>query len=160
MTESNIFLAPCTTLKITTGWVYYFVNLLCKDLKLGPRRARGKKNIFGFLKFLTTPHMRRLLLILAIGFASTSVFAQGVTTSVISGTVTGASTATNAETRTTSETGLPGANIVATHVPSGTTYGTVSLSDGRFTMPGLRVGGPYKVTVSFIGYETQEKNDI
>jgi hypothetical protein len=104
--------------------------------------------------------MRKLLLILAIGFTSTVVFAQGITTSLISGSVTGASSSTSAETRTTAEQGLPGANIVATHVPSGTTYGTVSLADGRFTMPGMRVGGPYKVTASFIGYETQEKNDI
>jgi len=103
--------------------------------------------------------MRKILLTLAIGFWSAGAFAQ-VTTSQISGTITGASTATNAETRTTSEQGLPGANIVAVHVPSGTTYGTVSLVDGRFTIPGMRTGGPYKVTVSFIGYETQERNDV
>ncbi|MDZ7649690.1 MAG: carboxypeptidase-like regulatory domain-containing protein [Cytophagales bacterium] len=47
--------------------------------------------------------------------------------------------------------GLPGANIVAVHVPSGTTYGSASRSDGRFTLPGLRSGGPYKVSISICG---------
>jgi outer membrane receptor protein involved in Fe transport len=50
---------------------------------------------------------------------------------------------------------LPGANIIAVHQPSGTQYGTTSREDGGYNLVGLRVGGPYKVTVSFVGYVSQ-----
>jgi hypothetical protein len=55
---------------------------------------------------------------------------------------------------------LPGATIVAVHEPSGTRYGSASLSNGRFTISGMRVGGPYTVTVSFIGFETRRFEGI
>ena len=45
-----------------------------------------------------------------------------------------------------------GATVLATHVPSGTTYGTVTNTEGRFSLNGMRVGGPYRVEVSYIGY--------
>lgn len=47
-----------------------------------------------------------------------------------------------------------GATIVALHEPSGTRYGTVTNVDGRFSLQGMRSGGPYKVTISYIGYQT------
>lgn len=47
-----------------------------------------------------------------------------------------------------------GATIVAVHEPSGTTYGTVTNVDGRFDLQGMRTGGPYKVTVSYVGYQS------
>ncbi|HVY74689.1 MAG TPA: carboxypeptidase regulatory-like domain-containing protein [Puia sp.] len=55
---------------------------------------------------------------------------------------------------------LPGSTIIATHVPSGTVYNTVALSDGRFTISNMRVGGPYTVEISFAGYNTRTYNDI
>ncbi|MCC5930620.1 MAG: TonB-dependent receptor [Cyclobacteriaceae bacterium] len=55
---------------------------------------------------------------------------------------------------------LPGANVVAIHEPSGTKYGAVSRVNGRFTIPAMRVGGPYSVTISFVGYETRNFKDI
>ncbi len=86
--------------------------------------------------------MRKILLLLTFVLsASIAVLAQGVTTATISGEVKDAAGA-----------GLPGANIVALHVPSGTTYGSSSRADGRYTLPGLRVGGPYKITITFVGY--------
>ncbi len=78
----------------------------------------------------------------------TGLLAQGVTTASISGLVADKDGKP-----------LPGANIVAVHIPSGTTYGVTSRSDGRYTLPTVRIGGPYTVTVSFVGYEDQ-KNDI
>jgi hypothetical protein len=52
-------------------------------------------------------------------------------------------------------TALVGATINALHTPSGTRYTTQSQSNGQFTINNMRVGGPYQVTVSFVGYQTQ-----
>jgi hypothetical protein len=98
--------------------------------------------------YSSKPGFSRHFLLLVL-FLCTMGFAFGqVTTSGISGTVSD----TKGET-------LPGATIVATHVPSGTVYGTVTNVDGNFTINNMRVGGPYKVVVSFIGYkETVSEN--
>ncbi len=56
--------------------------------------------------------------------------------------------------------GLPGATVVATHAPSGSQYGTVTNESGRYTIPSVRVGGPYKVTVSYVGYSEQSQENI
>ncbi|MEL6254204.1 MAG: carboxypeptidase regulatory-like domain-containing protein [Bacteroidota bacterium] len=58
------------------------------------------------------------------------------------------------------EQGLEGATIVAIHTPSGTEYGAVSLEGGRFNIPNMRIGGPYSVTISFIGYEARKESNI
>jgi hypothetical protein len=63
--------------------------------------------------------------------------AQGVTTGSVSGVVLDAQ-----------KRPVAGAEVVAIHLPSGTTYQTVTRADGRFVMPGMRVGGPYSVIVS------------
>lgn len=55
---------------------------------------------------------------------------------------------------------LAGATIVATHTPSGTTYGNLTNESGRFMINNMRVGGPYQVRVSFIGYNTEVYNDV
>ncbi len=47
---------------------------------------------------------------------------------------------------------LPNATVVATHVPSGTRYSTITNIEGLYDLQGMRSGGPYKVEVSFIGY--------
>ena len=64
-----------------------------------------------------------------------------VTTSGISGQV-----ADNQET-------LIGATITACHQPSGTVYHAVTNVSGRYTIQGMRVGGPYQITVSYVGYQ-------
>ncbi|WP_198674055.1 TonB-dependent receptor [Chitinophaga alhagiae] len=76
------------------------------------------------------------------------VFAQ-VTTSGLNGTVKDAQ-----------QEGLPGATVKATHLPTGTVYGVTTQEDGRYTLPNLRAGGPYKIEVTFIGYTGQTFNDI
>ena len=46
---------------------------------------------------------------------------------------------------------LPGVSIKATHVPSGTNYIISSNEDGRYTIPNLRPGGPYKIQYTYVG---------
>lgn len=79
--------------------------------------------------------------------------AQGVTTGNLQGRVINAQ-------------GQPvaGASVVAIHTPSGTTYEATSRDDGRFSIPGMRVGGPYSVTVAHAGtgpaFEPQSRDDV
>ena len=88
--------------------------------------------------------MRRNLLLLVVALLAVplGVWAQGVTTSSLTGIV-----------KDDKGEVIPGANIVATHMPSGTTYGTASRADGHYNFPATRVGGPYTIKVSFVGYK-------
>src|SRR5262245_30294979 len=81
--------------------------------------------------------------------ASTSVLAQGVTTASITGLV-----------KDDSGGVIPGASVTAVHQPSGTSYEAITQGDGRFTIPGMRVGGPYTVTAQLSGFTTEVKNNI
>jgi len=62
----------------------------------------------------------------------------------------------------TDDTGepLPGANVIAIHEPSGTQYGTSARVNGQYNLRGLRVGGPYTVRASFVGFQTGEESNI
>lgn len=55
---------------------------------------------------------------------------------------------------------LIGATVIAVHTPSGTRYGTVTQLDGDYLFPAMRVGGPYKVTVTYVGYQEQNFDNI
>ena len=55
---------------------------------------------------------------------------------------------------------LAGTSIIAVHTPSGTTYGTTTRADGRYTIPNMRVGGPYTVSTSFVGFKTEKVEDL
>ena len=64
--------------------------------------------------------------------------------------------------RVTDESGEPlaGATVVALHTPSGTQYYAVANAEGRYSIQGMRPGGPYELTVSLIGCQTVKFQDI
>jgi len=55
---------------------------------------------------------------------------------------------------------VAGATITALHIPTGTKYATTSRKDGRFNLPNLKVGGPYTITVNFIGYKEEKQENV
>ena len=83
----------------------------------------------------------RSFLVAAMLMVIATVSAQ-VTTSSMSGKVTA------------QDEPIIGATVVAIHEPSGTRYGTVTNISGQFNLQGMRTGGPYKVEVSYVGYQT------
>ena len=78
-----------------------------------------------------------------------STFAQGVTTAAITGKITD-----------TKGASLPGATVIAVESATGTQYGTTTNSEGYFNMPNMNVGGPYKLTVTYVGYKPYTKGNI
>ena len=89
--------------------------------------------------------MRKFLSLTLVMLSFTmTVFAQ-ITTSALSGQVSVQDTKEE----------VIGATIQVVHEPSGTRYAAVTNIDGQFTIQGMRTGGPYTVTVSYIGYETK-----
>src|SRR5688572_5786510 len=100
----------------------------------------------------------RTLALVALSLATlwpnAAAFAQGVTTGALNGIVTNEQ-----------QQPIQGATVIAIHLPSGTNYETVTRSDGRFSIPGMRVGGPYSVTVTYSGtggtaFEPQTQEDV
>ncbi|MEO9967083.1 MAG: TonB-dependent receptor [Reichenbachiella sp.] len=85
-------------------------------------------------------------LILGICFMlySIGIYAQ-TTTSWITGRVNDA----NGE-------GLIGASVIAVHEPTGTRYGVSTRLDGGYDIPNAKIGGPYSVEVSFVGFKNQK----
>lgn len=72
-----------------------------------------------------------------------TILAQGVTTGSILGSI-----------KNEKSEILPGAMVAAKHIPSGSKYFTVSQKDGSFSIPNVKVGGPYQIIISFTGYLT------
>ncbi len=94
------------------------------------------------MKFFATLFLTFLIL-------ATGSNAQGVTTGAVGG-------------RILDEDNQPlrSATVTAVHIPSNTTYGAVARADGRFTIVGMRVGGPYSVTASYLGYDKKTFENV
>jgi len=88
-------------------------------------------------------------LLIAVFFMSLSVAFGQVTTSGINGVIKG----------TTGET-LPGATVIALHTLSGSQYGTLTDADGNYRIPNMNVGGPYTITVSYVGFENFVQKEV
>ncbi|MDR0988600.1 MAG: carboxypeptidase regulatory-like domain-containing protein [Prevotellaceae bacterium] len=92
--------------------------------------------------------MKRTYFVVMLCLLSCGLAYAQITTAGMSGRVT-----------TEGESAI-GASVIALHEPSGTSYGTVTNVDGRFSLQGMRSGGPYKVTISYIGYQSAVYTDI
>jgi len=90
----------------------------------------------------------RLLLLLSLVLLTLSSYAQ-VTTSSLTGLIKDAK----------GEASI-GATVRATHTPSGTTYGAATNAEGRFTIQNMRIGGPYTVEISYVGYRTTTRTGL
>ncbi len=87
-------------------------------------------------------------MLLAVAFSNTG-WAQGTTTAAMNGTITDKAGA-----------GLPGATVIAIHTPTNTQYVAPTNSEGRFNIQNMRVGGPYTVRVTFIGYKDATREGL
>lgn len=86
------------------------------------------------------------LFMLLVGF-TTAMMAQ-ITTSGMSGKVTA------------DGEDVIGATIEVVHVPSGTKYQAVTNAKGMYAINGMRPGGPYRVNVSYIGYQSKSFDNV
>lgn len=104
------------------------------------------------MKTLHTHHFRKytqVLLPMFILLLSSIITKAQVTTSTIAGYV-----------NDSKKESIIGATVKAIHLPSGTVYGAVTNDAGRFTISGVRVGGPFKVSVTYIGFADQSLENI
>ena len=94
----------------------------------------------------------KYILALSISFLllfTEEAYAQGLTTATIEGTVTDASGLE-----------LIGATVMAKHEPTGANYGAVTNIEGRYILSNVRTGGPYTITVKYLGYNSYQLSDV
>ncbi len=84
-----------------------------------------------------------------VAVLTVSISMAQVTTGTITGTVKDAKNVP-----------LTGASIEVLHEPSGSRYKSVSTNSGKYTVTGLRIGGPYKITISYVGLRTETVTEV
>ena len=90
-----------------------------------------------------------LLLLVTVLSAHQMSWGQGATTAAMNGVISDQSGG-----------GLPGATVIAVHTPTNTQYVAPTNSEGRFNIQNMRVGGPYTVRVTFVGYKDATREGI
>ncbi|MBF9143460.1 TonB-dependent receptor [Hymenobacter properus] len=93
--------------------------------------------------------LRHFFLLALMLLGAHAGWSQGATTAAMSGLITDQTGA-----------GLPGATVIAVHTPTNTQYVAPTNADGRFNIQGMRVGGPYTVKITFVGYQDVNRGDI
>src|SRR5262245_39808138 len=97
-------------------------------------------------------HRRKTVACIVVGILALGAWtghAQNVTTSTLTGVVKDVQGGV-----------LPGASVAAVHVPTGTSYETVTEGDGSFQVLNVRVGGPYTITIALQGFKTFEQTGV
>lgn len=93
--------------------------------------------------------IRFCMVLFCLFLLTVNLFSQGVTTASMNGLVT-----------TDKGEALTGANVIAVHELSGTRYGASTRVNGQYNIPNMRVGGPYIITISFVGYKKESQSNI
>jgi hypothetical protein len=101
------------------------------------------------MKFVSKATLLLSLVLCAALSIAAPASAQTVTTGALSGTVVDPQGGA-----------LPGATVVATHVPTGTKYEGVTMADGKFILQNVQVGGPYVVEVTMSGFKKYTEKDL
>ncbi|HFS67553.1 MAG TPA: TonB-dependent receptor, partial [Flavobacteriia bacterium] len=91
---------------------------------------------------------KQIFLSILILFSIIGLYAQ-VTTSALTGMVTDENNEP-----------LAGATVVAVHTPTGTEYGAITQFSGKYSIRNMKIGGPYTVTFSYVGYQKQKFENI
>ncbi len=91
---------------------------------------------------------KKIMMSLLSLFVTIATWAQ-VTTSSLSGVV-----------KNQKGESLSGASVQATHVPTGTIYKTSSSKSGVYNIPAVKPGGPYTITVSFVGFKEEVATNL
>jgi hypothetical protein len=94
-------------------------------------------------------YLRHALLFALLLFTVQVSWGQGATTAAMSGTITDSK-----------GSALPGATVIAVHTPTNTQYVAPTNADGRFNIQNMRVGGPYTVKVTFVGYQDFNRTGV
>ena len=92
---------------------------------------------------------RLLLLYFSILLSVSVGWAQGSTTAALTGTV-----------QDQGGTPLPGATVIAVHTPTSTQYVANTNAEGFYNIQNMRVGGPYTVRTTYVGYQEQAVNGV
>ena len=93
--------------------------------------------------------IKKLLLSFAFVGMAIGVMGQGTTTAGMNGQILDDNSSP-----------LAGATVVAVHEPTGSQFGAITGEQGFFRIPNMGIGGPYKVSVSYVGYESHEQGNI
>jgi hypothetical protein len=118
------------------------------NLLIKVNRIRLLFSFFASVK-QTIMRMKKIvaLFIACIAISLTSI--SQVTTSSMNGTV-----------KTLKGVDLAGATITAIHTPTGTTYSTSSRKGGIYYIANMNPGGPYTISVSFVGYKAISREGL
>src|SRR5947207_2032627 len=109
--------------------------------------------IFLYLFVSNQTAMRKSITLLTLTaslviLTNTAIFSQ-VTTATLSGLI-----------KNKKNEPLPNATVNVEFAEAGIKFSVLAKGDGRFTIPNLRVGGPYKITASYINYDSSSANDV
>ncbi|WBO84946.1 TonB-dependent receptor [Hymenobacter yonginensis] len=89
------------------------------------------------------------LLLLLLLISAPAAWSQGTTSSAMNGVITDKG-----------GSGLPGATVIAVHTPTNTQYVAPTNSEGRYNIQNMRVGGPYTLRITFVGYKDANREGI